>query len=69
MTDTNSITDYKTAIATFKQWHYQGAITLDDLLHINQLVAAKYGLSSSSLFLDRDLLCKEKRVSNSTKKG
>jgi len=47
-----SILRYKTAMAVFKRWHAQGAITMDDLRLINKTIAAKYGLSLSSIYLD-----------------
>ena len=48
----DSILHYKTAMAVFKKWHERGAISEDDLRAVSEALAAKYGLSLSSIYLD-----------------
>ncbi len=60
---------YKAAMAVFKNWLAEGAISNADLLEIDTILARKYGLSSCSIYLENDLLCKENRVIYGTAKG
>ena len=69
MSKEEAILRYKAAMAVFKNWLADGVITDADLLAINTMLAQKYGLSSCSIFLENDLLCKEKRVMYGTAKG
>ena len=65
----DSILRYKTSMAVFKKWLDEGVITKGDFRAIGTTLADKYGLSSCSIFLENDLLCKEKRVIYSSEKG
>ena len=64
-----AVFSYKAAMAVFKNWLSEGVISNDDLLAIDTKLAQKYGLSSCSIFLENDLLCKEKRVIYRSAKG
>lgn len=57
-----AILRYKASMSVFKNWLSDGVISPDDLRLISTTLASKYGLSSSSIFLENDLLCKEKRA-------
>ena len=59
----------KTAMSIFKNWLATGVISATDLLEIDTILAQKYGLSSRSIFLENDLLCKENRGIYGTVKG
>jgi len=69
MSKDEAILRYKTSMSVFRKWLSDGAITEADLMEIDTMLAAKYGLSSCSIFLEDNLLCKEKRVIDSTVKG
>ena len=69
MSKDDAILSYKASMAIFKSWHLNGAITADDLEALSTKIAEKYGLSSYSIFLENDLLCKEKRVIYGNAKG
>jgi hypothetical protein len=69
MSKQEAILRYKAAMAVFKNWLADGVITETDLLAIDTMLADKYGLSSCSIFLENDLLCKENRVIYSGTKG
>jgi len=69
MSKEEAILRYKAAMAVFKNWLAEGVISNDDLLAIDTTLAQKYGLSSCSIFLENDLLCKENRVIYGTAKG
>jgi hypothetical protein len=69
MSKEEAIFRYKAAMSVFKNWLSEGAISEDDLLAIDTMLAQKYGLSSCSIFLENDLLCKEKRVIYGSAKG
>lgn len=60
MSKDEAILRYKTSMSVFRKWLSDGAITEADLMDINTMLASKYGLSSCSIFLENDLLCKEK---------
>ena len=69
MSKDEAILRYKSAMAVFKNWRANGVISDDDLQAIDTILAPKYGLSSCSIFLENDLLCKEKRVIYGNAKG
>jgi hypothetical protein len=69
MSKEEAILRYKAAMSVFKNWLADGVISADDLLAIDTILAQKYGLSSCSICLENDLLCKEKRVIYGTAKG
>ena len=69
MSKEEAILRYKAAMAVFKSWFAEGVISDDDLLAIDTMLAQKYGLSSRSIFLENDLLCKEKGAIYGTAKG
>ena len=69
MSKDEAILRYKSAMAVFKNWHANGIISDDDLQSIDAILAQKYGLSSCSIFLENDLLGKEKRVIYGNAKG
>ena len=69
MSKDEAILHYKSAMAVFKNWLSEGVISDDDLLEIDTMLAQKYGLSSCSIFLENDLLCKENRVIYGSAKG
>ena len=69
MSKEDAILHYKAAMAVFKSWLAAGVISNADLLEIDTMLAQKYGLSSCSIFLENDLLCKEKRVIYGNAKG
>ena len=69
MNKSDAIIGYQTAMTAFKQLRNKGSISDNDLVEINRLMAAKYGLSNRSLYLESNLLSGKGRVTNSTKKG
>ena len=69
MNKEDAILRYKASMAVFKNWLATGVISVTDLLAIDTLIAQKYGLSTRSIFLDNDLLCKENRGIYGTEKG
>ena len=69
MSKEEALLHYKAAMAVFKNWLAEGAISSADLLEIDTMLARKYGLSSCSIYLENDLLCKENRVIYGTAKG
>ena len=69
MSKEDAILRYKASMAIFKNWLATGVISATDLLEINTILAQKYGLSSRSIFLENDLLCKENRGIYGTVKG
>ena len=69
MSKGDAILRYKAAMSIFKNWLATGVISDTNLLEINTILAQKYGLSSCSIFLENDLLCKENRGINGTVKG
>ena len=69
MSKGDAIFRYKTAMSIFKNWLATGVISATDLLEIDTILAQKYGLSSRSIFLENDLLCKENRGIYGTVKG
>ena len=69
MSKEDGILRYKTAMAVFKNWLAEGVLSDADLVEIDTILAQKYGLSSCSIFLENDLLCKEKRVIYGNAKG
>ena len=69
MSKGDAILRYKASMAVFKNWLATGVISATDLLEINTILAQKYGLSTRSIFLENDLLCKENRGIYGTVKG
>lgn len=69
MTKEEAILRYKAAMAVFKNWLADGLITADDLSTIDTKLAQKYGLSSRSIYLERNLLCGENRGIYGSVKG
>ena len=69
MSKEDAILRYKAAMSIFKNWLATGVISATDLLEIDTILAQKYGLSSHSIFLENDLLCKENRGIYGTVKG
>lgn len=69
MSKDEAILRYKASMSVFKKWLTDGVITESDLLTIDTMLAQKYGLSSCSIFLENDLLCKENRVIYGSAKG
>jgi len=69
MSKEEALLRYKASISVFKKWFDDGVITEIDLRSINTMLAQKYGLSSCSIYLENDLLCKEKRVIYGNAKG
>lgn len=69
MSKEEALLRYKAAMAVFKNWLAEGVISNTDLLEIDTMLAHKYGLSSCSIYLENDLLCKENRVIYVTAKG
>ena len=59
MTREEAILRYKAAMAVFKSWLAGGLITADNLSAIDTKLAQKYGLSTRSIYLERNLLCGE----------
>ena len=69
MSKEDAVLRYKAAMTVFKSWLATGVISDADLLAIDTMLAQKYGLSSCSIFLENDLLCKENRGIDGTVKG
>ena len=69
MNKEDAILHYKAAITVFKNGLVTGVISVTDLLEINTILAQKYGLSTRSIFLENDLLCRENRGIYGTVKG
>ena len=69
MSKEDAILRYKASMAIFKNWLATGVISATDLVEINTILAQKYGLSTRSIFLENDLLCKENRGIYGTVKG
>lgn len=62
MSKEEAVLRYKASMALFKKWFAEGIISEVDLMTIETVLAEKYSLSSSSIYLEKDLLCKEKRA-------
>ena len=69
MSKEDAILRYKASMVVFKNWLAEDVISDADLLEIDTILAQKYGLSSCSIFLENDLLCKEIRGIYGTVKG
>ena len=69
MSKEDSILHYKASMAVFKNWLAGGVLSDADLLEIDALLAHKYGLSTRSIFLENNLLCKDNRGIYGTVKG
>ena len=62
MSSYDAVLHYKTSMAVFMNWHMRGAISGDDLRVVSAALASKYGLSLSSIYLERGLTCQESGV-------
>ena len=69
MTKEDAILRYKAAMAVFTKWLAGGFISADEMSVIGARLARKYGLSMRSIYLERNLLCGEKRVIYGSVKG
>ena len=69
MTKEEAILRYRAAMAVFAKWHADGIVSADELSLIDTKLAQKYGLSMWSIYLERNLLCGEKRVIYGSVKG
>ena len=69
MTKDEAILRYKSAIAVFREWLISGFISAEEMSLIETKLAQKYGLSTQSIYLERNLLCGEKRVIYGSAKG
>ncbi len=54
---------YRIALAIVKEMRGKGIITADDYAQISLVLAEKFGLKTSTLFSEIDLLCVERRGS------
>lgn len=52
---------YRTSLAIVKEMLIKGLITADDYAQISCVLAEKYGLKTSTIFSEMDLLCVESR--------
>lgn len=55
------IRDYRTSLAIVKEMQESGIITADDYEQISLVLAGKYGLKTSTIFSEIDLICVESR--------
>lgn len=69
MTKEEAVLRYKAAMAVFSKWLTGGFISAEEMSVIDTNLAQKYGLSSRSIYLERNLLCGEKRVIYGSAKG
>ena len=69
MTKEEAILRYKAAMVVFTKWLASGFISADEMSVIGAKLAQKYGLSTRSIYLERNLLCGEKRVIYGSTKG
>ena len=53
MTKIDAVIRYKASLAIFNKWLAEGVINKADFLRINEILASKYGLSFSSIFLNK----------------
>ena len=60
MSKEEAVLRYKIAMAVFKSWYSNGTLNLSDLLILSDALARKYELSLCSIYLEHDLLCREK---------
>lgn len=52
---------YRTSLAIVKEMQNSGLITADDYEQISLVLAGKYGLKTSTIFSEIDLICVERR--------
>ena len=57
MSKQESVLCYKAAMAVFKKWLADGLMSADELRVIDTIIAEKYGLYSTSIYRENDLLC------------
>jgi hypothetical protein len=60
MSKEETVLRYKTAMSVFKGWAANGAISGEELLAIDTIIAEKHGVSLSSIYREHELLCTEK---------
>ncbi len=65
----DAVMRYKAAMAVFKGWRDDGLITQEELLAIDTRLAAKYGLSSCSIYRENGLIKPQNRGIYSSRKG
>ncbi len=53
MTKMDAVIRYNASLTIFKNWLAEGVISEDEFQIINELLATKYGLSFSSIFLNK----------------
>ena len=53
MTKMDAVIRYNASLAIFKKWFAEGVINEDEFQRVNELLATKYGLSFSSIFLNK----------------
>ena len=69
MTKEEAVLRYRAAMAVFTKWLDGGLISADEMSVIGAKLAQKYGLSTRSIYLERNLLCGEERVIYGSAKG
>lgn len=69
MTREEAVLHYKAAMTVFTKWLTGGFISAEEMSVIETKLAQKYGLSTRSIYLERNLLCGEKRVIYGCAKG
>ncbi len=69
MDKTEAIMRYRAAMTVFKGWRDSGLITDEELLAIDTKLAAKYGLSSCSIYRDYGLIKPKIRAIYGNAKG
>jgi hypothetical protein len=57
MSKEEAVLRYKASMSVFKKWASEGLISEEELLAIDTIIAEKYGVSSSSIYRENDLLC------------
>ena len=62
MSNQDAVLRYKTAMSVFKVWCASGAISEEELLTIDTIVAEKYGVSLSSIYREDYLICAKNRA-------
>jgi len=59
VTKTAAVMHYKAAVSVFSKWLTDGLISGDEFTQIDTMIAAKYGLSFSSIYREKPLHCQE----------
>ena len=55
------VNGYRTALAIVKEMQGKGVITAEDYAQISLVLTEKFGLKTSTIFSEIDLLCVERR--------